>query len=44
VRPDPRAWLGVRLQDWIDQMLFQRLVVAVILVSGLSLVTREFWG
>jgi uncharacterized membrane protein YfcA len=37
-------WLGVRLQDRIDQMLFQRLVVAVILVSGLSLVARGFWG
>jgi uncharacterized membrane protein YfcA len=37
-------WLGVRLQDRIDQMLFRHLVVAVILASGLSLVTRGFWG
>jgi uncharacterized protein len=35
--------IGLRLQDQIDPVLFRRLVVVVILVSGTSLVARALW-
>lgn len=35
--------IGIRLQDRIDPVLFRRLVVVVILISGTSLVVRSLW-
>jgi uncharacterized membrane protein YfcA len=35
--------IGIRLQDRIDPVLFRRLVVVVILVSGTSLMVRALW-
>lgn len=35
--------LGLRLQDWIDPISFRRLVVFVIMLTGLSLVVRGLW-
>jgi hypothetical protein len=33
----------LRLQDRIDPVLFRRLVVVVILISGSSLIVRALW-
>ena len=38
------VWVGFRVQDRIDHELFRKLVVAVIGVSGVSLVVRGLWG
>jgi uncharacterized protein len=35
--------IGTRLQDRIDPILFRRMVIVVILVSGSSLVVRALW-
>lgn len=35
--------IGLRLQDRIDPVIFRRLVVIVILLSGTSLVARSLW-
>jgi uncharacterized protein len=36
-------WLGTRLQDRVDPVLFRRLVVVVIGLTGLNLVVRGLW-
>ena len=33
-------WIGFRLQDRIDQRLFRRLTLAVLIIAGLNLVRR----
>ena len=35
--------LGIRLQGRIDQLVFRRIVVAVILVSGVNLIVTNLW-
>lgn len=36
-------WIGTRLQDRIDALLFRRLVLVVIALTGLNLVVRGLW-
>lgn len=36
-------WIGIRLQDRIDAILFRRLVLVVIALTGLNLVVRGLW-
>ncbi|MBA2448574.1 MAG: sulfite exporter TauE/SafE family protein [Chloroflexi bacterium] len=36
--------LGIRLQDRLDPVLFRRLVLAVITLSGLNLLGKGLWG
>jgi len=36
-------WVGTRFQDRIDPVLFRRLVLALIALTGLSLVVRGLW-
>lgn len=37
------VWLGLRMQEKIDQALFRKLVVLVIGISGISLIVRGLW-
>ncbi|WP_419737769.1 sulfite exporter TauE/SafE family protein [Ruegeria sp.] len=37
-------WLGMRLQDRIDQALFRKITLLVLLVAGLNLVRRGLFG
>lgn len=37
-------WLGIRLQDRIDQVTFRRATLLVLLIAGLNLVRRALIG
>ena len=37
-------WIGGRIQDRIDQTLFRKATLAVLLIAGLNLLRRAFFG
>jgi len=37
-------WVGFRVQDRLDQQVFRRVVLSVLIVAGLNLVRRGLFG